>query len=92
MNAFPEICEIIKAFGQRAEGLGVEDESWAGYYSRIKSGSSAPEDSSGVGDVMASGAPQQAAVISGPGMSSSHSKPIFAIYPPQNLDKEMTKY
>ena len=43
MNAFPEIYEIVKAFGERREGLGVQDDSWAGYYSRIQSSSNAPD-------------------------------------------------
>ncbi|KAF8458674.1 hypothetical protein BGX38DRAFT_1152590 [Terfezia claveryi] len=83
MNAFPEISEIVKAFGQRTVGLGVEDESWAGYYSRINSSSITPQDlllqSTGLGntgsqfgDAMAPGVRQQAAVISDPGTISSN--------------------
>jgi len=78
MNAFPEICEIVKAFGQRAEGLGVEDESWAGYYSRIKSDSPAPEgflsssvDTGNTGSHFSDTVRQQATVIPGPGMTPS---------------------
>lgn len=55
MDSFPELYEIFKAFGERR--IGVEDESWAGYYSRIRTGSSASPSPPKNGDVEVSAEP-----------------------------------